>query len=147
MSPPTYKKYNPFKCNEPFREDLMVTVEVYEPLRKLASSRVSGCGIAHTSTSITEKRHSVALYNEKVQPFIETNVLGLGLRASLLQVRDGMQFPKNEAPNNAALQPIAFQSKSLTSTETRYGNIEREALSKLHDVEKFHLYCFTHKSP
>ena len=41
------------------------------------------------------------------------------------------------------LQPIAFASKSLTSTEHRYSNLEREALGILHHLEKFHHYCFT----
>ena len=42
----------------------------------------------------------------------------LWVSASLLQVSDEMQFPRNEASNNAALWPIAFVSKGLTSTET-----------------------------
>ena len=54
-----------------------------------------------------------------------------------------MQLPRNEAPNNVALWPIAFASKSLTSTETQYSNIKREALGILHGIDKFHPYCFT----
>ena len=38
--------------------------------------------------------------------------------------------------------PIAFASKSLTSAEHRYSNIQREALGMLHGLEKFHHYCF-----
>ena len=55
-------------------------------------------------------------------------VCGLGVR--LLQVRDGMPFWKNDALNNAALQPKTSMSKSLTSVETQYGSIKREALWK-----------------
>ena len=33
--------------------------------------------------------------------------------ASLLQMRDGMWFQRKEAPDSAALWPIAFASKSL----------------------------------
>ena len=40
------------------------------------------------------------------------------------------------------LQLTTQPSKSLTSTECRYSNIEREALGILHDLEKFHHYCF-----
>ena len=32
-------------------------------------------------------------------------------KAHLLQARDRIWFPRNEAPNNAVLQPIAFASK------------------------------------
>ena len=39
-----------------------------------------------------------------------------------------MQFPKDEAPHNTALQPIAFTSKSLNSVHTLYSNIKRDAL-------------------
>ena len=39
-----------------------------------------------------------------------------------------MWLPRNEAPDNAALQPITFASKNLTSAETPYRNIEREVL-------------------
>ena len=45
-------------------------------------------------------------------------------------------------PDNTILHPIAFASKSLTGTECRYSNIEREALGILHGLEKFHHYCF-----
>ena len=66
----------------------------------------------------------------------------LGLRISLLQVRKGMQFPRNETPNSAALWSVTSVSKSLTSTESRYSTIERESLGILHCLEKFHHYCF-----
>ena len=69
----------------------------------------------------------------------------IGLRESLLQVRDRVQFPRNEASKNPALWPIGSASKSLTSTETWYSNIEREDLGILHGLEKFHHYCFSHK--
>ena len=48
---------------------------------------------------------------------LETDALGVGLGISLPQVKDRMQFSRNETPDNAALQPIAFTSKSLTCAE------------------------------
>ena len=39
-------------------------------------------------------------------------------------------------------QPIAFASKSLTDTETRYANIERELLAIIYGCEKFHTYLY-----
>ena len=43
---------------------------------------------------------------------------------------------------NTTQHPIAFASKSLTGTEHRYSNIEREVLAILHGLEKFYHYCF-----
>ena len=54
-----------------------------------------------------------------------------------------MWFPRNEVAYIAALLPIMFVSKSLTNAETCSSNIEREVLSILHGIEKFHHYCFT----
>ena len=39
-------------------------------------------------------------------------------------------------------QPIAFVSKSLMDTETRYANIERELLVIVYGCEKFHTYLY-----
>ena len=39
-------------------------------------------------------------------------------------------------------KPIAFASKSLTDTETRYANIERELLAIVFGCEKFHTYLY-----
>ena len=77
--------------------------------------------------------------------YLEMDVLGVSLGAGLLHVRDGMQFPRNEAPDNAALWSIAFMNKSLTCAETCYGNTERVALGILHCLNKFHHYCFSHE--
>ena len=46
------------------------------------------------------------------------------------------------ATDNSKLRPIVFAGKSLSSTEKRYSNIEREALGILHVLKKFHHYCF-----
>ena len=40
-------------------------------------------------------------------------------------------------------KPIAFASKSLTNTETRYANIERELLVIIFGCEKFHTYLYS----
>ena len=57
--------------------------------------------------------------------------MGVGLRAGLLQVRDGMWFLRKEAPYNTVLRPILFTSKNLTGTENHYSNIQRETLGIL----------------
>ena len=38
--------------------------------------------------------------------------------------------------------PIAFASKTLIDVEIRYANIERECLSVVFSLEKFHTYIF-----
>ena len=59
-------------------------------------------------------------------------------------MRDGIWFLRNEALDNAGLQPILFRSKSLTSMESHFSKIEREALGILNDLETFHHYYFAH---
>ena len=60
---------------------------------------------------------------------------------------------RNEVPDNAALQAIAFISKTLISMETCYSNTEREALGIPHGLEKnspllFHLQSeWDYRSP
>ena len=45
----------------------------------------------------------MTFYNEKEQLPLETDALGVGPRTSLLQVKDGIWFPKTEAHYIAAL--------------------------------------------
>ena len=66
-------------------------------------------------------------YYDRSQPLsIQTDASEYGLGAALLQ-------------NN---RPIAFASKTLTDVETRYANIERECLSVVFGLEKFHTYIY-----
>ena len=105
------------------------TAEVYEPLRKLTSSKCmwtwkNTCqSLYNRAKNIIKMNMTMVFYNEKAQLYLETEASGEGLGVSLLQVRDRMQFPRNEAPDNAVLWPIAFVSKSLTNAETCYSNI------------------------
>ena len=80
----------------------------------------------------------MAFYNEEGQLYLEIDASFFSLGARLLQVRDGWQFPRNEDPDNVALQSIAFMTKSLTSAEMHYSSIEREVLGILHGPETFH---------
>ena len=74
--------------------------------------------------------------------YLETYVFGIGLSTALLQTRDVMTCPRDTAPDDTILRPIAFASKGLTSAEQRYSSIEREVLGLLHCLERFHHYCF-----
>ena len=51
-----------------------------------------------SSTSVV-----MAFYIEKDQLYLEKDASCVSLGASFLQMRDGMWFPRNEAPNNAVL--------------------------------------------
>ena len=57
-------------------------------------------------------------FYRKEQPYLEVDASGVILGAGLLQVRDKMQFPEDEAPDNSALRPIALTSKNLTNSKT-----------------------------
>ena len=75
---------------------------------------------------------TLAYYNRSQPLSIQTDASEYGLGAALLQ-------------NN---RPIPFASKTLTDVETRYANIERECLSFVFGLEKFHTYIYgrTHNS-
>ena len=46
---------------------------------------------------------------------------------------------KNHTPDD--LLPVAYDSKTLTDTESHYANIECELLGMVAGVEKFHTFC------
>ena len=94
--------------------------------------------------NIIKKNVTVACYKNQ-EMYLGTDVLQIGLGPSPLQMRDGMQFPRNEAPANVVLWLIAFTNKSLASIETYYSNIEQDTLGILHGLEDFHHYCFAHE--
>ena len=75
------------------------------------------------------------LYDENQPLYLETDTFGIGFGPAPLQTTDGTKCPRGIAPDNSILSPIAFASKSLTSVERRYSNIEREALGILNGLE------------
>ena len=82
-------------------------------------------------------------FDDESQPqYLETDTSGIRLGVALLQTRSGTSCPRNKVSYNSILGPIAFASKSLSSAERRYSNIEREALGILQRLGKFCHYCF-----
>ena len=74
--------------------------------------------------------------------YMETDASRVGLGASLLQTTDCVSSHKDEAPDDTILSPTGFASKSLSTLDKRYSDIEREALGIVHGLAKFYQYCF-----
>ena len=47
--------------------------------------------------------------------------------------------------SNGEEQPIGFVSRTLTTAEKNYSQIEKEALSCIFGINKFHTYLYGHK--
>ena len=122
--------------------------EMCKPLRKLTSSKVTQMWNASyqqlfdRAKSLIKVEMCMKFYDDIKPLYLKTDASGIGLGAALLQLWDNMNCPKDIAPDNTILCPIAFASKSLTYAEWRYSNIECEALGILHGLEKFHHYSF-----
>ena len=78
----------------------------------------------------------MAFYNENAQLYMDPE-------KKLGVMRDGMQFMRNEAPNNAVLGQIPFKNKNLATSENPYSN--KEVLGIPHDLQKFQHFCFAHE--
>ena len=126
-----------------------MTAEVYESLWKLISVKTEWSwngmyqGLYDKGTHIIRLDACMEYYGVSNSLFLETDASGGSLGASMLQIRDGMNCRWDEISDNKAFFPIAFSSKSLSSTEWWYSNVEWEALGILHGLQKFHHYCFT----
>ena len=85
--------------------------------------------------------------------YLEMDASGIGLGAGLLHMIEGMNCGHDEGPHNVTLHPFAFASKSLSTKEWQYSNIDKEALGILHRLDKFHysfakeMYVFTDHNP
>ena len=77
----------------------------------------------------------IKIYDDTKPLYLDTNDSGVGLGAALLQTQEGATCHKDIVPDNNILHHIAFASKSLTGTECRYSNIEREVLGILHGLK------------
>ena len=77
-------------------------------------------------------KHPILKYydkNKKTELFVDASPIGL---AAILTQKD----------SSGTSHVIAYGSRSLTSTEQRYAQIEREALAIVWACEHFHLYIF-----
>ena len=124
------------------------TADVHESFGKLTSTKAEWIWnntyqkLYKSAKVIIRKDASMKFYNEREKLYLEINTSGVRLGAGLPQTRERMCFPKGEEPDNSALWPIAYTSKSLISAKIYYNYNERDALHILHSIEKFHHYCF-----
>ena len=114
-----------------------------EQLQKLTSSKTLWTWNGTYQTLFNKAQSQIKeyvcmkFYNETKPLNLETNALGIGLGAGLLQIMDEAICPKDIAPDNTILRPIPFESKSLNSVEQRYSNIKRQVLDILFGLERF----------
>ena len=85
-------------------------------------SKVEWLWIDDTKTSTTKPKiitndKCMKFYYDLKPLFLETNVSGVGLEVTLLQIIVTVNCGHDEVPNNMTLHPFAFASKSLSSTE------------------------------
>ena len=101
----------------------------------------------YTRTCITRREDNLKdacmkFYDAFKSLYPETDASGVSLGASLLKVREGMNYARDGVLGNATLHPIMIASKILSSMEQWYISIEWEALGILQGLKTLHHYCF-----
>ena len=106
--------------------------DVTAPLRDLCKKNIEfSIGPEHKN-AIRDTKQAIAnathlpYYDQNKELVLQVDTSKQGLGAALIQEKG----------------PIAFASKSLTETESRYSNIEHEMLGIVWGLEKFHHYVF-----
>ena len=106
--------------------------DVMEPLRRLTRKDAEWQWTEEQDKSFGEVKKLVtaapilSYYDPKEELVIQCDASQKGLGAALLQKG----------------KPIAYASRALTDTETRYAQIEKEMLAIVFSLEKFHQYTF-----
>ena len=109
-----------------------VLSELAEPLRKLQKSDTVWAWESEQQTAFEKTKTALttlpvlAYFDKNKDHIIQTDASKTGLGAVLLQ--DG--------------QPVVYASRTLTDTERRYSNIERELLGVVFGLERLHHYTF-----
>ena len=136
----TYRGVPSKKRNSNYLSQLSpCTADICKSLRQLTYSKTKWIWNA-TYQKLFDKAKSIITsiisFYDKTQPlYLETDVSGFELRAALLQSRSSTSCATDKAPDNSILKPLAFASKSLSSAERRYSNIEIEALGILYGLK------------
>jgi hypothetical protein len=108
--------------------------ELTQPLRQLLGKRSTWLwgpeqvkAFSNVKTELT-KPTVLALYNPKAPTKVSADASSYGLGAVLMQ------------QSESSWKPIAYASRSMTETELRYAQIEKEALATTWACEKFSTY-------
>ena len=109
--------------------------DVMEPLGRLTRKDAEWRWAEAQESAFEEVKNLVttapvlSYYNPKAELEIQCDASQKGLGAALLQRG----------------KPIAYASRALTETETRYAQIEKEMLAMVFSLEKFHQFTFGRK--
>ena len=113
--------------------------ELTQPLRQLLSTRSTWLwgpeqeqAFTNVKTELT-KPTVLALYDPQAPTKVSADASSHGLGAVLLQ------------QSRSEWRPIAYASRSMTETETRYAQIEKEALATTWACERFSTYILGRK--
>ncbi|CAB3998069.1 Hypothetical predicted protein [Paramuricea clavata] len=110
-------------------------LEVMKPLRDLAHKELAWCWLEIHEKAWNEVKHLIAM----------TPVLAYYKPSESLEI----QCDSSQTGLGVALMqnghPIAYASRTLSETETRYAQIQKEILSIVYAVEKFNDYTFGRK--
>ena len=110
---------------------------ITEPLRNLTRKDTIFTWERHhqeafdTLKSLLVNATTVAFYNPDATTQIITDASPVGLGAILAQQQE-----------NGEYKPIAYGSRALTNTETRYSQTEKEALAVTWSCQHFHYYIY-----
>ena len=87
--------------------------------------------------SLVSVNTTLKFYDPKAPVQVQVDASTKGLGASILQ-------PRKDKKGNYTKEfiPVAMASKTLTPTETRYANLEREMLAICFGIKRFHTYLY-----
>ncbi|MCG8113721.1 MAG: RNase H-like domain-containing protein, partial [Candidatus Thiodiazotropha taylori] len=108
-----------------------------EPLRKLTRGNVPWeWGPEQQTAFETLKQRLIsaevmAYYNPSAETHLIVDASPCGVAAIL-----------NQKQSNGDVRPVAYASRTLTPTERRYSQTEREALAVLFGIQRFHIYLY-----
>ena len=117
------------------------TADVYESLRQLTSNKTEWTWNA-TYQKQFDKAKSLITEDVCMKPSCCTWNLWNQTWCCPTIHQKWYKLHNRQSTRNSICRPIIFASKSLSSAERRYSNMEREALGILQGIKKFHHYCF-----
>ena len=109
--------------------------QLSQPLRQLLKSNTVWLWTAQHDEALNKLKEEIcshrvlAHYNVQAKTKISADASSYGVGAVLLQSKDDITW-----------QPVAFTSRALSETESRYAQIEKEALALVYACEKFSDY-------